>query len=587
MAQQIKNKRGPLKRLARSVKSPLFYLSIVVFILVLGIHRIFFHQSDVDKGLHELKQAYKNLRSIEARLSGFDYAPWMAQRSNHDGIGEEEASIAYAERLLLDAIYYNPNAESRHGLGVFYATRRHFDKAIAQFELSASYAPMDARLHNDWGTALLEKACSDDRKSKVVEAFSDSLDHLKKALEMDPARLDTLFNLALLYEAQGMGERAEEAWETYLSKDPNSNWSIEAKEKLRRLKEDLRTSRGDKQVLLADFLRAHEQGEEDNALRLLNLSRQPLSGKLITDQLLDSYIDNSLSGRTGEAQQALEILAFAAKLEFGKAKERYSQVLARYYEKQSQNALLMLKRARDLTKQGHEYYTNDEYDRAIGAYWEAREIFGKLGDKAETAASDYWIAYCHTDLPDPSAALPLFMKLTRYCDLNQFRWLHTRCLSGMAASFYAQGKYDEAAKYYRLSLEAAEEMGDPTSVLNSLDSLTELYRSIGNYSRSFEYIHRSFNHSLTASLNPIQRLRHFSILASALASAGFWAGALEYQMEGLRGDVSTIPTNAAVAYAHLGMFYARQKNYNDAIRSIELANDTAKRVNADDLRENL
>jgi CHAT domain-containing protein len=570
------------------------YLRVAALILILtglsfGLYRAFFYMSDADKGLAELRRIYKDARPTEARLTEFDYAPWSVPRSDDHKDEPERGRTAYAERLLLDGIYANPGAESYHALGVFYLTERQFDNAVAQFEMSATYAAPDARLHTDWGTALLEKGRGNagEKKGRVVEDFSESFVHLQRAVELDPSRLDAFFNLALLFEAQGMTERAKEAWEDYLGKDSNSKWADEAREKLRRLEESRRVSLITKEELLDEFIRAHKAGDAERAWLLLSRSREPISGKSVTEQLLDLYIENSLMGDKAKAQYALNLLSFASQLEFRKTKERYSQTLVAFYRRQSLADLQMLKRARDLTKQGHGHYVGDQYDRAIGAYTEARTIFDKLENEAEAAASVYWIAYCYMDMYDTRSSLPLLKELTRYCDAKQFRWLFMRCMAGMAANFYVQRKHSEAAKHYHVSLGVAEEISDPISAINALDSLTELYRAIGNHPRSFECIQRGYALIIMSPLNSIQRLRHYSIVASALVSTGMFEAALEYQKESLKGDVSNALVNAAVAYAHLGALYAKQKKYDEAYKSIELAYETAKRISTKNVSDSL
>src|SRR5712691_2711185 len=54
--------------------------AIVVLGIALGVWRIFFHQSDVDKGLLALNAAYREQRPLEARISTLDYALFSQTR---------------------------------------------------------------------------------------------------------------------------------------------------------------------------------------------------------------------------------------------------------------------------------------------------------------------------------------------------------------------------------------------------------------------------------------------------------------------------------------------------------------------------
>ncbi len=93
------------------------YLRIAALMLIFagitfGIYRAFFYRSDADRGLAELSRAYAVARPTEARLAGFDYAPWSVSRSGDNRDDRQKAGKAYAERLLRDAVYYKPGAES-------------------------------------------------------------------------------------------------------------------------------------------------------------------------------------------------------------------------------------------------------------------------------------------------------------------------------------------------------------------------------------------------------------------------------------------------------------------------------------------
>jgi hypothetical protein len=58
------------------------------------------------------------------------------------------------------------------------------------------------------------------------------LKHLNRALELDSSLPEALFNRALCYEAMSMPAQAKENWETYLTKEPDSEWAQLGREKL-------------------------------------------------------------------------------------------------------------------------------------------------------------------------------------------------------------------------------------------------------------------------------------------------------------------------------------------------------------------
>src|SRR5207244_1049921 len=62
--------------------------------------RIFFHQSDVDKGLLALNAAYREQRPIESRLSGLLHAPFSQTRGGPDSERIDALARDRAELIL-------------------------------------------------------------------------------------------------------------------------------------------------------------------------------------------------------------------------------------------------------------------------------------------------------------------------------------------------------------------------------------------------------------------------------------------------------------------------------------------------------
>src|SRR5262249_21248882 len=90
--------------------------AILVIGIAFGFWRIFFHQSEVDKGLMALNAAYREQRPLESRISQFNYAPYVVTR----GPGDEKLDrneLNRAELMLLEEINRNPTPTVRHALG--------------------------------------------------------------------------------------------------------------------------------------------------------------------------------------------------------------------------------------------------------------------------------------------------------------------------------------------------------------------------------------------------------------------------------------------------------------------------------------
>jgi tetratricopeptide (TPR) repeat protein len=212
--------------------------------LGLFIWKVAFRQSDVDRSLVALNAAYRDQRPVEARISNFNYAPYLTTR----GAGSEKVDqneLRRAELTLLDA--RSPTPRVYHALGKVYLAQRDFDKAIEQFDEALKGDSKNAQIYSDLGAAYLEKGKIDLEKGKTEPASSEagkgmeelgrSLENLKRAIELNANLLEALFNRALCRQYLMLPQQAEEDWHEYLKRDSTSAWAEEARRNLQRLEE--------------------------------------------------------------------------------------------------------------------------------------------------------------------------------------------------------------------------------------------------------------------------------------------------------------------------------------------------------------
>src|SRR5262249_20066540 len=154
-------------------------------------------------------------------------------------------------------------------------------------------------------------------------------------------------------------------WQKYLEKDPQSKWADEAREKLKALEEQIKQTSLTKEEVLAQFLEAYRSGNDNQAWEIICRNREPLSGRFVTEQLLDDYLNKKLNGEEAAAQDAFKALTYASNLERQRAGEHYPEYLVSYYSKQPIENLRRLKEARDLVRQGHNRYYKSESKNAI------------------------------------------------------------------------------------------------------------------------------------------------------------------------------------------------------------------------------
>ena len=559
------------------------YLAIAAsFALLVGgsfyIWRVSSNNSDLNKGLAALQSAFRDERPLEARISKLDYAPYSTTR----GPGTEKVDqdeLRLAELKLLEAQKRNPTAAVHHGLGKVYLAKKDFDKAIKEFEEALKGDPKNAQLYSDLGAAWLEKGKVDRNEpegGKGLEELARSLEYFNKALELNSNLLEALFNRAICRQYMGPRKQAEDDWHDYLAKDSTSPWADEARRNLKILEEQSNASPHNKAQLVNRFLEAFQNRDDEGAWQLISTSRDDLSGTNIFQQLLDTYLDLATSGHQNEAARELQRLSYLGELAVRKANEHYDADITAVVRRMSPEQLITLIQARSLMKTGYETYAKSRLSEAVDLFEKAATTFDQSGDHVEVSHARFWKAYCYLEGLDTQRGLTILTDLTRDCEQHNYRWLLMKTLQKTSSAKYNLKEYSNAIDYATRALGLAQLIGDEIGAFDALDTLTELYRAINNYSQALNSVARSQPLLDCCSFNSIKVWRHYAIRALAFYSAGLSAAAIDSQHEAVRRALATDETSmVCVSYAHLGLMYGKAGNFAEGLRSIQLAYERA------------
>jgi CHAT domain-containing protein len=566
------------------------FAALVIF-AALGIWRIYFYESDVDKGLVALNAAYHEQRPIEARITQLNYAPYATTRGNEPArVNIRE--LDRAERILRDAVRDQPGAASYHALGRFYLARKNFDKAIAQFEEALKADTNNAQIYADLGAALLERGKLEEERNATdkltsepgansksgrgLEDFARSLEELNKALELDANLLEAMFNRALCYQYMMLPRQAAEQWREYLKKDSTSEWADEARANLKVQEQQLNQKAKSKEDLLKQFLAAQSSQNDDEAWRLAGISRDDLAGANISQQLLTNYIQLKTGGSFEDAARSLQSLSYLGKLENQRAREHYSQDIANNFSTLNAAQEVIYSRALGSMNSGYALYGKSQLPEAIAAFGNAMQTFAEVGAYAERSLAEYWIAYCHSESLDLFYCRTSLPILIEFCREHDYRWLLMRSLYLMSSVEFGVNEPSKAIDLCKRALQMGTQIGDSIGVFNALDSLTEIYRSLNNYSSSISAISQSQPMIDCCTLNPIKIWRHHAIVASAFNSAGYPAAAVAFQREATRQAVDFGElTMICLSYAHLGLMLGQQGDCASGLDNAWLAYNTA------------
>ncbi len=542
-------------------------------ILMVGVAfvlwRAFSRPDDVDKGLLALQEAYSSERPFEARISGLKYAP--TPTSLRGEVKVDESQRKRAESLLEIALQDRRNAKSLHARGQAYLAARQFDNAIKEFE-EALKLSNDAKIHSDLGAALLEKgkvAKAEESEGKAAEYFARAVTHLTRALELDSSLLEALFNRALTYKYLGPPAKAEQEWRLYLEKDPNSQWSNEAREQLKEVEQNLQRSSQTPDQIFDEFVKRIDGGEREAAWKIVR-NNQNRSGNVVIEQLLDNYLERGIDTE-------LPRLASIAEMDLVKNGDHFYWDVLAFYRSASPQQRDLAKQARQLMKQSHAGWGQKTAADNLKLFSEAKMLFEEAGSIPEAKHAEYWTAFSQFRL-DANArryedSISILEPLVDACEKSRYVWLRVRCLYLRSSNEFNLNQHSVAVSSAREAVQLAKRTNDPVGLLNVVTALVEYYRYLGNYRQSLAQTQLALPVVTSNALDPITSSRHYGFSATAFAAAGFYDVALNYQEAALR----VAPAISGMAYQHafLGAINGKQRNFDAALIEVNKAFEIA------------
>lgn len=551
----------------------------VAVLIVLGvlIRPGYFFQSDLEKGLVALNQAYKEERPVEARVSQLDHAPFITRR------GGEPERVNTLERnqaqlLLSEALKKKADADSYHGLGKFYLLQKEPDKAIEYLEQARNANDKNAQIYADLGAAYLERgklgleAGSPDTPSgKGLEDLGRSLEYLKQALELKPNLLEALFNRALVHQYQGLNQQAEADWRSYLEKDPNSAWAKEAQQKLK-LQEEKKQSSQNAGDSLELFLQAYRARDDEGAWELYK-RRYGSRGNEITNGLVTRILADP---KSTDNQQALSYLG---QLEHRKTQDTFTSNLARVYNSASPQTRSKLAQARQQIDEGYKLFRQSRVGDATELFASARQTFEKAGDIPEALAAEAAIAHGAANQTDSSKGQEVLSRLIPSTEAKGYKWLLAQCLTRQAHINSNLKNYSKAISAGNRALQLFQETDDVSNALGGLLQLAGLHLFLNDNAASFSYLQRALAISQQEVIPPGDLWALQITVSLNLTALKLHRAALDYQIEALQIAQSLgIPTNISLSYQFIGLSYGSLGQFALALQSERQAYDEGKRL---------
>jgi CHAT domain-containing protein/lipoprotein NlpI len=481
-------KRGFLESIRESFKQPAYGGGIailqpayvgtfaVLLIAIAALAYVFLpRQSSGD--LAELRSMYKNQRQTEARISGFDYARIETVRGA-DKSEEEDAKTAGIKAKLLDN-------KSYHALGVFYLNQKNFPDAIKKLELALQSGPESADLHNDLGTAYFELGISSPAEKKL-QTVGHALDEFNKALQLNPEKLEALFNRSLALQALEQTQQARESWRQYLQKDPSSKWAEEAKthlEILDRGQSGLKT----KENVLEDFLAAYRKKDDETAWKINSQTRNAAFGIWLPDQLSRRYVKAKLKADAAEEKESLDALTYIGNLEKQKNADFFVSDLAEELSRVTDPNAKKLNAAQAALDAGLVLFQSSDNTGALKSLETGGALFLQAGNPLGEKLAQYWMIYALKGQVRNRDALQKSDEMLKFTRAKNYKWLEASTLYFNGIIFFTQSGLSKAMDSYLMSLESAKRLNDTVLIQRNRITIVERLIETGEYRKALIY----------------------------------------------------------------------------------------------------
>ncbi len=522
-----------------------------------------------NEGLLALNRAYAGGRPFDARIGGFDYAPYAPTRGANDTDTNARILRERAERVLLDAITESPTAANKHALGKYYLAKKSFDQAIEQFNAALKDTPNLAELHNDLGAALLEKAKYEKRNNQPgdsLQHLAAALESIQQALKLQPNAPAAVFNRALCLQEMYLPRQAIEEWKKYLQLDPKSAWADEARRRLAELEKAPSNISLSEDQLYQEYLK-----DPANDERTFDLFCQAYSttGNGITERLLDDLLRARQSGDTAEAARKWQLLERLGALVYGRTTDPYVRDVARYYRHLTPSLVTKLMQARQHLNDGRQLRTTKQSE-AVKQYQVALSLFQQMLDECEAKMTTYLLGRLHLRQSNLSKSRELFAGLVNTA--NRHLWLRGESLNGMAEFYGFQSLTDKAIRANQLALSVAAQLSNANQLVTSSNALAERYSDLGNWEQSLVNQRQALELVNRKPINHQQQWITYIETARQLFISGFYTSALAYQQEALNIELTTKrQLQLSRTYTDLGIMLGREGRFAEAIPLLQEA----------------
>lgn len=474
--------------------------------------------SDYSEGLASLNKAYSRERPLQSRIGGMDYAPYERLRGPNGSVVDKLA-LGSAEIEITKNAAANSTSQNLLLLGRLHLTKKEFDEAANQLEAARKLDPKNVQTLNDLGVAYMERSVLATDRRLQLEDLDRSTTCFEQALQLDAQFLPALFNRALALEKANLPGQAKQAWEEYRKADPNSKWSEEAEEKLKKLPEQSKERTADE--VEESFLAAYERRDPAGAYVIASRNRELIYKKYLPQKLAMSFLSSEGPKRT----RALEGLKFLGEIEKEKNKDLFASDLADYYSHVSTDKIEILRNAQSEISEGYRLCLDSKCERAQPYFENAKNLFLKAGNEIESGTiATYFIAYSSSSFDvNRRVTIGLYEQVAEYSKKKSYVWFELMNFDWLLGGKVKMGYMvsEDIRLQYEEALRKAEELKDLYMVQKFLRSLSDRSFWVKDDEEQFTYIARLLEFASNTETSSRQRSRGLVNVFKVLAFKGF------------------------------------------------------------------
>jgi CHAT domain-containing protein len=321
--------------------------------------------------------------------------------------------------------------------------------------------------------------------AEIFSELSLANEHFSQALRIEATLTDAVFNQAICLERLGLLDPALRSWEKYLELDPNGGWREEAQERIEALKKQKQKVMFDQERIFREFLAASESGVEADIWQAF-LAGSQMRGNLITERLLDQYLELLSQGNRAEAGKRLDLLTTAGRIEAEKSGDLQTRDLASFYRTLRIQQVGPISSARRTMNEGIERSRKSRQEGMVLCR-QAHEKFLQAGNKIDAAASNLTIGILLTRVSDYAAARKIAEPIAQYARHKKYLSLQVRSLHLLADLNYSQNALAQGVRYSNSALIAAGSRNDWGIRVGIFGFLAYAYWALGFRDQSLNY----------------------------------------------------------------------------------------------------